>query len=125
MHQRCRVNDFDDGAQPDRALPLIVEQFCRKEQQRRANSSCRHLARRYSLISVMALDAGDCIATELALQRDEVVPQQVEYFFSVNGGRCAQMNQTLGLRISDFGLQVLPVVQVWRPDARFSWCGNS
>ena len=36
------------------------------------------------------LNARDRVAAELALDRDEVVPQQIEDFFPVNGGWCAQ-----------------------------------
>ena len=40
----------------------------------------------------MRLNARDRVAAELALQRDEVVPQQIEYFLPANGGWCAQVS---------------------------------
>jgi hypothetical protein len=93
VHQGRGMDDLNYGAEPDRALTLIVEQFCGQQQQCRADSLASAGAEVFANLGD-GLNAGDGVATELALQRDEVVPQQIEYFFSVNGGRCAQFESS-------------------------------
>ena len=101
VHQGCGVNDLDHRAQPDRALTLVVEQLRGKQQQRRADSLA---AARAQILANLGdrLHARDRVAAELVLQRDEVVPQQIEYFFPVNGGRCAQFLCALCVSVVQF-----------------------
>src|SRR5579872_7231417 len=83
------MDDFNDCAQPNRALAFIVEQSCREQEQRGANSLATARAQIFPNLGD-GLYARDGVAPELVFQRDEVVPQQVEYFFSVDGRRRAQ-----------------------------------
>ena len=47
-------------------------------------------ARRYSPISVMAPTSETVSRPNSSLERDEVVAEEIEYFFAVNGGWRAQ-----------------------------------
>ena len=95
VNQRRGVNDLDHRAQPNRALPLVVEQLRGKQQQGRADALAAACAQIFADLGD-GLDVRDRVAAELALHRDEVVPQQIEYFFPVDGGRCAQVGPYLG-----------------------------
>src|SRR5262249_29373535 len=85
----CGVNDLDHGSQANRTAAFIIHQLCRKEQKRRPDP--------FSSATTQILadlrnrgNARDRVPAELVLQCDEIVPQQIEYFFAVDGGRSAQ-----------------------------------
>ena len=82
------MNDFNDRTEAYGALPLVVEQFRGKEEQRRADSLAAASPKIFANLGD-GLNARDGVAAELALQCDEIVPQQVEYFFPVDGRRRA------------------------------------
>src|SRR5579864_116212 len=98
MYQRRRMDNLDNGTQPDCTLALIVEQFRRKQQQRRSDSLAAASTQVFANLGDR-LHARERVAAELAFQRGEVVPQQIEYFFSVDGGRCAQFSALCPLRL--------------------------
>ena len=87
----CRgVNDFDDGGEFDRARTFVAEQFGRKQQK----SGTDALAAAGAQVFTDFGDGGhvrDGILPELLLDGDNVVPEQVEDLFPVNGAGCAQV----------------------------------
>ena len=89
VNQRRGVDDLDHRAQTNRAAALVVEQLRGKQQQRRADSLAAAGAQVFADLGDRA-DVRDRVAPELVLKRDEIVPQQIEDFFPVNGGWRAQ-----------------------------------
>jgi hypothetical protein len=83
------VNDFDHRAQSDCPLPLVIKQFGGQQQQGWPDSFAPAGAQIFANLGD-GLNARDRAATKLIFERDEVFPQQVEYLFPANGGRCAQ-----------------------------------
>ncbi len=83
MHQRGRMNNLDDRAQPHRSPALVIEKFGGEEKKRRADALAATV-RRYSPISVMACTPETVSCAKLAFERGEIVVQQVEDFFPVN-----------------------------------------
>src|ERR1700722_4279498 len=88
------MDDLDHGSQAHGALAAVVEQFGRKKEQGGADSFAAAGAQVFSNFGD-GLNVRNCVAPELALQRDEVVAQQIEYFFPFVGGGCAQMELRL------------------------------
>ncbi len=89
VNQRGSVNDLDDGAESNGTTSLIVQQLRGKQQQGRTDSLAAAGAQVLADLGD-GPDVGDRVAAKLVLQRDEVIPQQIEDFFAVDGGGRAQ-----------------------------------
>src|SRR5205085_647383 len=85
VYQGGSVNDFNDRAQPDGAASLIIEEPRRKQQQSRAYAFAPAGAEILPNFR-NGFDVRDCVAPELALDRGQVVAQQLENFFTVDDG---------------------------------------
>jgi hypothetical protein len=68
---------------------LIVEKLRRKQQQRWTDTLASARPQIFPYLG-NDLNAGNSVLPEFFLKRDEIIPQQIENFFSVDGGRCAQ-----------------------------------
>ena len=89
VHERRRVDDFYHCAQPHGPAPGVSEELGGKQQQRRTDS--------FSTAGAQVLadlrdrrDVRDRVASELLFDGGNVVTEEVEDFFPVDGGRRAQ-----------------------------------
>ena len=82
MNQRRGVNDLNHRAQLDRALAGVVHQLGGEQQQGRAQTLTAADTKIFADFGDGA-NAGDGVASELALDGSEIVVQQVEDFFRV------------------------------------------
>jgi hypothetical protein len=89
VYQRCGMNNLDYRSQSHRAPPFVVHQLRRQQKQRRTNPLPSARPQIFTNLG-NRLHAGDSIVLKLLLQRDEILPQQIENFFPVNGGGRAQ-----------------------------------
>ena len=84
VNQGCGVNDFHHRAQANGAPSLVVEQFCRQQQQRRTDTLAAATPQIFANLSD-GFDARDRVPPKLALNGRQVFAQKLEDFFSVDG----------------------------------------
>src|SRR5208282_1018734 len=112
VDERGGVDDLDHRGQFYGAISLVAEKFRRKEQEGGTDA----LASAGTQVLAYLGDGGDighCVASELIFDRSNIVAQQVEDLFAVDGRRGTQF-LTCSLRF------LPPLVTPFT-----NWCGNS
>ena len=89
MDERRGMNNFDNRCELDRARTLVAHQLRGQQQQRRANPLASSSAQVFANFCDRR-DVRDRVVPELLFDGDNVVVQQVEDLFPVDGAGCAQ-----------------------------------
>src|SRR5581483_8043017 len=84
VNQRGGMDDFNYCTEADRAASFIVEQFRGEKEQGRSNSFASAGPKIFANFG-NGTDVGDRVAPELVLECHEIVPQEIEDFFTVDG----------------------------------------
>src|SRR5438270_13148666 len=84
MYKGGGMDDLNHGSEAHCALSAVVQQLGREQQKRGPDSLAAACTQIFADLGDRA-HARDGVAAELTLQRDEIVPQQVEDFFTVDG----------------------------------------
>ena len=90
VDQRGRVHHLNDSAEADHAAAGVALGLGR-EQQQRGRMRLPPPSRRYSEISVMAVDGGNGVVAEFALDGAQIVVEQVEDLFCRRYGQLCSL----------------------------------
>ena len=90
VHESRGVNDFDNRSQRHCARAAVIQKLGGQKQQRRSNPLTTTGAQIFPNFRDRSY-VGKCVLPELLLDREKVIPQQVEDLFPVNGCRRAQL----------------------------------
>jgi len=89
VNERRGVDDLDDRSELDRALAFVAEEFGGEQQERGTNALAAAGAKVFADLGDGG-DVRDRVASELLFDRCDVIAQQVEDLFPVDGGRRCQ-----------------------------------